>query len=52
MRRREEARSGPEIVLVDVYEGVNARAEAARYCEMWGIEATVLLDETDRKSVV
>lgn len=31
---------------MDVWEGPDARVEAARYCEMWGIGATVLLDET------
>lgn len=43
--RRRSARSGPDVILVDVWEGDAARAEAARYRDMWGIEGTVLLDE-------
>ena len=31
---------------MDVWEGTEAEREAATYCQMWGIEATVLLDET------
>lgn len=44
--RRRASRFGLDVVLVNVWEGQGAAVEAARYCEMWGVEATVLLDET------
>jgi hypothetical protein len=44
--RRRAGRFGLDIILVDVWEGAEAAVEARRYCDMWGIEATVLLDET------
>jgi thioredoxin family protein len=45
--RRTTARSGlVEIILVDVWEGQNAREEAQRFCDLWGLRGTVLLDET------
>jgi hypothetical protein len=34
------------VVLVDIWEGVGARGEAERFREIWGIEGTILLDET------
>ena len=43
--RRSSARSGPDVILIDVWEGPEARAEAARYRDMWGVGGTVLLDE-------
>ena len=46
MRRREEARSGLDVVLIDIWEGGNAAEECERFCEMWGVEGTILLDET------
>jgi hypothetical protein len=46
MRRREEARSGLDVVLVSVWEGSDPRPEVERFREMWGIEGTILLDET------
>jgi hypothetical protein len=33
------------VILIDVWEGSDARTRAQEYCELWGIEATVLLDE-------
>lgn len=44
--RRRADRFGLDIILIDVWEGADSAIEARRYCEMWGIEATVLLDET------
>ena len=44
--RRRADRFGLDIILIDAWEGAGAAIEARRYCEMWGIEATVLLDET------
>ena len=40
------ARSGLDVVMIDVYEGTDPRPEVERFCEMWGIEGTILLDET------
>lgn len=34
------------MILVDVYEGTDPRPEVERFCEMWGVEGTILLDET------
>jgi hypothetical protein len=33
------------VILIDVWEGDDARQRAQQYCELWGIEGTVLLDE-------
>jgi predicted DsbA family dithiol-disulfide isomerase len=33
-------------VLVNIWEGVGARGEAERFREIWGIEGTILLDES------
>ncbi len=43
--RRRAGRSGLEIILVDVWEGTGAFKEARTFCELWGIEGTVLVDE-------
>jgi thiol-disulfide isomerase/thioredoxin len=45
LRRREADRSGLDVILIDVWEGDDARQRAQHYCELWGIEGTVLLDE-------
>ena len=45
MRRREADRSGLDVILVDLWEGSDSRQRAEEYCERWGIEGTVLLDE-------
>jgi hypothetical protein len=44
VRIREEARSGLEVVLVDIWEGTEPRPEVERFCEMWGIKGPILLD--------
>lgn len=44
--RRRADRFGLDIILVDLWEGAGAAAEAARYCEIWDLQGTVLLDET------
>ena len=41
---REAARSGPEIILVNIWEGTAPRPEVERFCEMWGIKGPILLD--------
>jgi hypothetical protein len=33
------------VILIDLWEGSDARQRAQDYCELWGIEGTVLLDE-------
>ena len=33
------------MILIDVWEGGDARRRVHDYCELWGIEGTVLLDE-------
>lgn len=43
--RRRAGRFGLDIILVNVWEGTDAGAEAARYCDVWGIGGTILLDQ-------
>jgi hypothetical protein len=33
------------VILISVWEGAEARANAAAYCELWGVDGPVLLDE-------
>ena len=33
------------MILIDVWEGDEARTKAQAYCELWGVEGAVLLDE-------
>jgi hypothetical protein len=33
------------VILIDLWEGSDSRQRAREYCERWGIEGTVLLDE-------
>jgi hypothetical protein len=44
LRLREGARSGLEVVLVDIWEGTEPRPEVERFCDMWGIKGPILLD--------
>ena len=32
--------------MINLWEGVDTRAEASAFCEIWGIKGTVLVDET------
>ena len=32
------------MVLVDIWEGTEPRPEVDRFCEMWGLKGTILLD--------
>jgi hypothetical protein len=43
--RRRTGRSGLEIISVNVWEGADAFAEARGFCELWGMDGTVLVDE-------
>jgi len=33
------------VILIDVWEGGEARRRVQDYCDLWGVEGTVLLDE-------
>ena len=44
--RRRASRFGLDIILVDVWEGTGAAEQATGYCARWGLEGTVVLDET------
>ena len=44
--RRRTSRSGLEIICINVWESVDARTEACNFADIWGIDGTVLLDET------
>ena len=33
-------------MLVDIWEGTDPRPEVDRFCDLWGIEGTILVDET------
>ena len=46
MRRREESRSGLDVVLIDIWEGTDPRPEVERFCELWGINGPILVDES------
>lgn len=43
--RRRTSRSGLEIIHVNIWEGVNPFDEARFFCDIWGVEGTVLVDE-------
>jgi hypothetical protein len=43
--RRRTARSGLDIVMVNVWEGAGSDAEADAFCTLWGIDGSVLVDE-------
>lgn len=43
--RRRAGRSGLEIILLNVWEGVDPFVEARNFVSLWGIEGTVLVDE-------
>jgi hypothetical protein len=45
LRRRETDRSGLDVIAIDLWEGGDARQRVQDYCERWGIDGTVLLDE-------
>jgi hypothetical protein len=34
------------VILVDIWEGTDPKPDVDRFCEMWGIDSTILLDET------
>jgi hypothetical protein len=44
--RRRTARSGLDIVMINVWESVDARTEARNFASVWGVGGAVLLDET------
>ena len=34
------------MILIDIWEGTDPKPDVDRFCEMWGIDSTILLDET------
>jgi hypothetical protein len=34
------------VILIDIWEGTDPKPDVDRFCEMWGINSTILLDET------
>jgi len=34
------------VILIDIWEGTDPRPDVDRFCEMWGVDSTILLDET------
>jgi len=32
--------------MINLWEGVDSRTEASTFCEIWGVDGTVLVDET------
>lgn len=44
--RRRASRFGLDVLLVNIWEGAGAAEEATGYCQRWGVEGTVLLDES------
>jgi hypothetical protein len=34
------------VILIDIWEGSDPKPDVDRFCEMWGIDSTILLDET------
>ncbi len=43
--RRRAGRFGLQIILVNVWEGAAAQEEATRFCDIWGVDGPVLMDE-------
>ena len=44
--RRRAGQFGLDIIMINVWEHADARAEAGRFCQVHGIDGTVLFDET------
>ena len=34
------------MILIDIWEGTDPKPDVDRFCEMWGVDSTILLDET------
>ena len=34
------------MILIDIWEGTDPKPDVDRFCEMWSVDATILLDET------
>ena len=34
------------MILIDIWEGTDPKPDVDRFCEMWGVGSTILLDET------
>ncbi|HET7407768.1 MAG TPA: thioredoxin fold domain-containing protein [Mycobacteriales bacterium] len=44
--RRRAGRFGLDIIMVNVWESVDPAGEARHFCDIYGVEGTVLIDET------
>jgi Thioredoxin-like domain len=44
--RRRTARSGLDIIMINIWENVDPVAEARHFASIWGLDGTVLVDET------
>lgn len=43
--RRRAGRFGLQIILINVWEGSSADEEAQRFCDIWGVDGPVLMDD-------
>jgi hypothetical protein len=34
------------VILIDIWEGTDPKPDVDRFVEMWGVQSTILLDET------
>jgi hypothetical protein len=34
------------VILIDIWEGTDPKPDVDRFCELWGVESTILLDDT------
>ena len=34
------------MILIDIWEGTDPKPDVDRFCELWGVDSTILLDET------
>lgn len=34
------------MILIDIWEGTDPKPDVDRFCEMWGVDSTILLDDT------
>jgi len=34
------------VILIDIWEGTDPKPDVDRFCEMWGVDSTILLDDT------
>ena len=44
--RRRTARSGLDMIMINIWESVDAAAEARQFADIWDLQGTILLDDT------